>query len=250
MSCVSNRETQTVGRGGWVAAAGDLLLGASCPGCESPGWGLCVRCHRSVAGIAYLTRPDPCPPGFPTTATAGPYGTIMSRLISGHKEQQVLTLTSFLGGRLAVAVTRLAEERLLRPAAPLVLVPVPSSPAAVRARGFDATWSMARVAARSRPGGHPTSVRRLLSHARRVQDQTELGATGRRENLTGSLRVSGRGVPSACLVVIVDDLVTTGSSLTEAARALQAARIAVLGAATVAATVRSSPSGRTQRRPA
>jgi adenine/guanine phosphoribosyltransferase-like PRPP-binding protein len=39
-------------------------------------------------------------------------------------------------------------------------------------------------------------------------------------------------------VVLVDDLVTTGSSLTEAARALREARIPVLGAATVAATVR------------
>jgi predicted amidophosphoribosyltransferase len=74
-----------------------------------------------------------------------------------------------------------------------------------------------------------------------------LGAAGRKANLTGSLRVSG-GVPPGSLVVIVDDLVTTGSSLTEAARALGAARIAVLGAATVAATVRSSPNGRHEDR--
>jgi orotate phosphoribosyltransferase len=38
--------------------------------------------------------------------------------------------------------------------------------------------------------------------------------------------------------------VTTGSSLTEAARALRAAGIIVLGAATVAATVRERPGER------
>ena len=39
-------------------------------------------------------------------------------------------------------------------------------------------------------------------------------------------------------IVLVDDLVTTGASLTEAARVLSAAGVEVLGAATVAATVR------------
>jgi len=39
--------------------------------------------------------------------------------------------------------------------------------------------------------------------------------------------------------VLVDDLVTTGSSLTEAACTLRAAGVVVLGAATVAATQRT-----------
>jgi predicted amidophosphoribosyltransferase len=46
---------------------------------------------------------------------------------------------------------------------------------------------------------------------------------------------------STSAAVLVDDLVTTGSSLTEAARVLRRAGITVLGAATVAATVRARP---------
>jgi predicted amidophosphoribosyltransferase len=46
---------------------------------------------------------------------------------------------------------------------------------------------------------------------------------------------------STSAAVLVDDLVTTGSSLTEAARVLGKAGITVLGAATVAATVRVRP---------
>jgi predicted amidophosphoribosyltransferase len=164
----------------------------------------------------------------------------MKQLVSAHKEHQVLTLTPFLAGRLAVAV-----DCLLRSADGLpgnvgvVLVPVPSSPAAVRARGLDATWAMARRAVPSCPPGRVVGAKRLLSLARRVQDQAGLGAEARRENLRGSLRARGQGLSAGCVAVIVDDVVTTGSSLTEAHRALRAAGIPVLGAATVAATVRS-----------
>jgi predicted amidophosphoribosyltransferase len=121
----------------------------------------------------------------------------------------------------------------------VVLVPVPSSPAAVRARGLDATWAMARRAVPGCPPGRVVGAKRLLSLARRVQDQAGLGAEARRENLRGSLRASGQGLGAGCVALIVDDVVTTGSSLTEAHRALCAAGIPVLGAATVAATVRS-----------
>jgi len=226
--------------GGWWGAVGDLLLGAQCPGCDAPGWGLCPACREDVSGPGYLTRPDPCPVGFPVTATAGPYGSTMKRLVSAHKEHQVLTLTPFLGERLAVAVGCLLEGGpRIPPTVRVVLVPVPSSPAAVRARGLDATWAMARRAVPGCPSGRVVVARRLLTQARGVQDQAGLGAVARRENLRGSLRVRGHDLGRGCVAVIVDDVVTTGSSLTEAHRALRAASIPVLGAATVAATVRS-----------
>ena len=230
-----------MGFGGWAAAAGDLLLGAECPACRQPGWGLCPPCRRSLLGrTCYRTSPDPCPAGFPDTATSSPYDAVMQQLVSAHKEHQVLTLTPFLAERLAVAIGCLLEEGPeIPPSVRVVLVPVPSSPAAVRARGLDATWAMARRAVGGCPPGRVVGARRLLALARRVQDQAGLGAAARRENLRGSLRVNGGGLGRGCVAVIVDDVVTTGSSLTEAHRALRAARVPVLGAATVAATVRS-----------
>ncbi len=238
-----------MGLAGWGAAAGDLLLGARCPGCDQPGWGLCAPCRRSVhSGAGYLTRPDPVPPGFPMTATSSPYDQLMKRLVSAHKERQVLSLTPFLADRLALAVGcllvqggRLDGAGVGRPQAIVVLAPMPSLPSAVRERGFDATWAIARRVARRTPGGAVTT-RRLLAYSRRVQDQAGLGAAARRQNLAGGLRVSGGLLPPGSVVVIVDDVVTTGSSLSEAARALRAGGIAVFGAATVAATVRSRSS--------
>jgi len=87
----------------------------------------------------------------------------------------------------------------------------------------------------------------VLAHSRPVADQAGLGARARQENLSGAFRLR-RPIGDGA-VVIVDDLVTTGSSLTEAARVLREARIPVLGAATIAATVRLRPPERPPRWP-
>jgi predicted amidophosphoribosyltransferase len=117
------------------------------------------------------------------------------------------------------------------------LRPIPSAARTVRQRGFDATGAMARVAARRLRVRYPISVRSALAQARPVADQAGLGARARKQNLAGAFRLL-HPLSTGSAVVLVDDLVTTGSSLTEAARVLREARIPLLGAATVAATVR------------
>lgn len=225
----------------WLAAAGDLLLGASCHGCGQPWWGICPLCRQQLASRRpFLTTPVPCPDGFPVTVTSSIYDPMLRRLISAHKERQALALTSFLAERLALSVHGLlASEPSAVHTSRIVLVPIPSAARTVRRRGFDATASMARLAARRLRVRYPMTVRSALSQGRRVADQAGLGAAARHENLAGAFRLR-RAIPTGA-AVLVDDLVTTGSSLTEAARELRAARIRVLGAATVAATVRVRP---------
>jgi predicted amidophosphoribosyltransferase len=72
-----------------------------------------------------------------------------------------------------------------------------------------------------------------------VLDQAGLDAGERRANLQGALRSRRRldGVD----VVVVDDVVTTGATLAEAARALTAAGARIRGASVVAATPRRAP---------
>jgi predicted amidophosphoribosyltransferase len=236
-----------VARGKWFAAAGDLFLGAVCPGCERPWWGLCATCRATVAlRPCSLTQPDPPPVGFPLTATSSPYDPVMKRLISAHKEQQALSLTPFLAQRLGAALgCLLASQRPVRPEATLLLVPVPSSARAVRARGFDATWAMTRGAGRLWSARRSVRCQRLLSLARRVEDQAGLSASERKQNLADGFRAVRNATGSVGPVVIIDDVVTTGTSLTEAAAALRRGGFVVLGAATVAATVRSRSRTRT-----
>jgi predicted amidophosphoribosyltransferase len=225
----------------WLAAAGDLLLGARCHGCGQPWWGICPGCRQQLASRRpFFTTPVPCPDGFPLTVTSSAYDPILRRIINAHKERQALTLTGFLAERLALSVhALLTNERYGGGGDGIVLVPIPSAAGAVRRRGFDATASMARLAARRLRARYPMTARMALTQGRRVADQAGLSAVARRENLLGAFRLRK---PILGAALLVDDLVTTGSSLTEAARVLRAARIRVLGAATVAATVRLRPS--------
>lgn len=226
-----------------AAAAGDLLLGARCAGCGRPWWGACPDCRALVTGRRpYPTRPDPAPAGFPPTVTAGPYDDLLRGLITAHKEEQALQLTRLLGRLLAGSVATLVAVTDLDRAEPLILVPVPSAPAALRRRGFDATGALARSAARAlRPGLPRVRVVDALAQRRGRRDQAGLDAAERAANLRGGLRPSrhpGRRLGPDAYAIVIDDLVTTGASLTEAARVLRSRGVPLLGAATVAATRR------------
>lgn len=222
----------------WFAAAGDLLLGARCHGCDAAWWGVCPECRAELAERRpRATRPDPCPAGFPRTVASSAYDGLVRGLVNAHKERQALGLTPLLGERLAASVTVLLALTGSDPGRPIALVPVPSAARAVRERGFDATAAMARAAARRLRPGCPVGVADLLVQGSGVRDQSGLDARARQANLAGALRLRRRPVLDTP-VVLVDDLVTTGASLTEAARALRRSGAEVLGAATVAATQR------------
>jgi predicted amidophosphoribosyltransferase len=225
-----------------LSAAGELLLGAACHGCSEPCWGICPRCRAAVLSHGcFATRPDPCPAGFPFTVSTAPYDAILRQLVAAHKERGAFNLTPFLASRLAAAIGCVLHLTAT-PASAVVLVPVPSARAAVRERGFDATWALARGAARLLRRQTSARAGRLLHQARSVRDQARLSAAQRATNLQGAFRVT-RVAPGPPLIV-VDDVVTTGSSLTEAARALREAGHHVLGAATVAATQRDRSASR------
>ncbi len=229
---------------GWWSATADLLLGAGCPGCGSPWWGACPACRAHLqAQPTRLTAPTPSPAGFPLTATAGPYDDVHRGLLGAHKEDQALMLTALLGDRLAASVGELLTVRRVPVDEPVILVPVPSAAAAVRERGFDATGALARRAVRRLSRDRPVRTVGLLAQHRGLADQSGLDAAERAANLRGGLRLRRgwrtAGVrPDGPALVVVDDLVTTGASLTEAARCLAEAGFEVLGAATVSATVR------------
>jgi predicted amidophosphoribosyltransferase len=126
----------------------------------------------------------------------------------------------------------------------VLLVPVPSRPGVVRARGHDPLLTLVRVAARRVPG---TTVASLLRSRGNVRDQAGLTADERARNLAGSLwcptRLLRRWTGSPARVVVCDDVLTTGATAREAQRALTASGLLVEGVATVAATRRRWPAG-------
>ena len=158
-----------------------------------------------------------------------------------------------LSGLLARAVGAAVEDNGVAVAA-LVLVPVPSQPSTVRSRGHDPTWTITRgAAARLRRGGYDVRACRMLRVRRRVADQAGLDAGQRSANLAGSMWCPSRslrqlsravgGRRTEVLVVVCDDVLTTGSTAREAQRALEASGLSVLAVATTAATRRRSGAG-------
>jgi predicted amidophosphoribosyltransferase len=93
---------------------------------------------------------------------------------------------------------------------------------------------------RLRRHGVRAGVQQLLVASGRARDQSMLGASARAENLAGTMR-HRRGVGrSVGRLVVVDDVLTTGSTAREAQRALETAGLTVTGVAAVAATRRRS----------
>jgi predicted amidophosphoribosyltransferase len=169
------------------------------------------------------------------------YDMVLRGLINAHKERHALGLTGVLADRLAESVSLLLALQGQSPNERVVLVPVPSAARAVRRRGFDSTLALARTASRRLSGRYPTSVATTLVQVRGVRDQAGLDAPARQANLAGAFKLR-TPVPTGP-TVLVDDLVTTGSSLSEAARVLRRAGVELVGAATVAAARRHRPSG-------
>ncbi len=222
----------------------DLVLPETCAGCGIASGLLCPECRTALAAPARVRWPDPVPAGLPTPWSVAAYDGPVRAAVVAAKEHGRTRLAGPLGEALARAVLA-AAGRDGAAGAGLLLVPAPSRRAAVRARGHDPTLRMARRAASAlRSSGLLVTVAPVLRAASRVLDQAGLDAASRAANLAGSLSVPGRLVALVAgrPVVIVDDVVTTGATLTEAARALRAAGAEVVAAASVAATSRRTPS--------
>jgi predicted amidophosphoribosyltransferase len=224
----------------------DLVFPVGCGGCGRPGPAWCGSC-AGLLDRPMPHRPRPSPPGMPSLWVAGQYeGEVRSALLA-YKERGRRELAGPFGAALAGAVRRAC------PTGPggteLVLIPVPSRRSVARARGGDHVRRLAHHAATTLSvDGLAVVVVTALRVRGRPRDSAGLSAAARSANLAGVLTVtSGTAACSGRTVVVVDDLVTTGATLVEAARALRDAKIDITAAAAVAATPRRPQSLRRDR---
>ncbi len=183
-------------------------------------------------------RPTPCPDGLAACFAAGEYDDLLRAMLLAHKEQGTFSLAAPLGRVLAGAASP-----ALDPTGVTVLVPVPSRPHVVRARGHDPVLRMARVAARLLRGcEHRVQVAQALEQHGVVEDQAGLNAGQRAANLAGSMsvRATARAALARCdtplSLLVCDDVLTTGATAREAQRALEDSGLRVRAMVTVAAT--------------
>ncbi|MCF6475013.1 ComF family protein [Nonomuraea sp. MG754425] len=230
-----------------LTAVLDLVLPPACAGCGAKGASCCPRCFAALTARPAGRGPRPGPPGLPECWSAASYEGVVRTMIVAYKERGAVALA----GVLAEAVTRtvLVAVGLVAVGPPgewaagrFAVVPVPSARRSVRGRGHDPVGRLAvLVADRLRARGLAAEAWAGLRQAGPVADQAGLSRAERAANLAGALQVvpAAKGPPARC-ALLLDDIVTTGATLAEAARALRAAGVVVPLAATVGATRRRS----------
>ena len=194
-----------------------LLLGTRCLVCGAPAVACCPACReRIISKEPHQVRRWGL--SVPTWA-ANPYRPELARLIPAFKDDGAWSLVRLLSCRLATAVVA------CRPPTGTVLVPVPSQPAAVRRRGIDHTWMLARRVARALGIEAARLLRRLNGgDAQRLQ-----GRAGR-ERLSESRFL---GTTCRSPVIVIDDVVTTGTSSTVSCEAMRRCGATVIAAAVI-----------------
>ena len=228
---------------GLLGDLADLILPGACAGCDAERvplrYGACGDCAARLEALRpFRTAPEPSPPGLPVCVAVGGYeGTLRGALLA-YKERGRHRLARPLGTLLATAVAGLAPRE-----SPVVLVPVPSTAAAVRERHGDHMARLAGHAARRlRAGGWHAEVCRPLEALPRP-DSTSLTVAERRSVAVDSLRIRRarigvlrRAALRKGTLVVVDDIVTTGATLAAVTGRLEEANVQVTGAAVLAAT--------------
>ncbi|MBL8601912.1 MAG: ComF family protein [Myxococcales bacterium] len=205
-----------------LSALADLVAPARCLGCAAPHppdqrW--CGACALSLA-------PPSKPPAevFALYEHLGP----VARAIRRAKYDNAPELAHALGRALGAAMPPFAPG-------PVCLVPVPLHPQRLRERGYNQAAEIARGVAEM----HNLTVRHdLLLRVRATRPQAQADRALRQRNLEGAFAAAG-SLPRG-LLLVVDDVTTTGSTLRLCREALRAAGAERVASAAVSSSTRRS----------
>jgi len=196
----------------------------------------CLRCGDAVgAGMGAVMDCVSCrthPPRFVSASVAalryeeGPAHDLVLGLKFGGKSHLAKAL-----GRILAA--RIAQTNLLSDMGDAIVIPAPLMRGALFKRGYNQAEELARVVSDELKLKLETG---LLKKVRATQRQAMLSAKRRRENLVGAFGCDARRVKKfqGLSVLLIDDVITTGSTISECARTLRDAGMKTVVAASFA----------------
>jgi len=216
----------------------DAALPGRCAGCGVEGAALCVTCEPALDARLQLPAGTPIglpadlPPPLLQLEWCAPFAGTVRRALHDLKYAGEQRLAEPLGRAIARRWARVG-------AGGEVVVPVPVHRDRERRRGYDQAALIAAVAGREL--GMP--VARIVERAKATAAQYELDRAQRAANVRGAFAMvpltipprPSRGPPLAGRwILLVDDVVTTGSTLVECGRVLLGAGAIGVSAITVA----------------
>lgn len=162
------------------------------------------HCHACLAGA----------PDFDATVVIADYDWPLDHLVTGLKFRAQLPLAAWLAGQLGNALAAAPGDL------PDVLLPVPLSPARLHSRGYNQAWEIARRLA------HQLNIPAHVNALHRVRDNPAQATLDRAERLTNLLGAFVVAEPARIVghhIGVVDDVMTTGTTLGEIATQLKRA---------------------------
>ena len=200
-----------------ITELSQLLFPTRCYGCNAIGISICSNCRREWHPHYYLTHI-----GGLRVNSAVLYSPTASKIILAAKEHGLKGADELIIDAIVHVLSRTNFDKYN-----VRLVPIPSSAINRRRRGRSFIPDICNeISVRT-----SIPIIPALTILKKVKDQSTLSAAARAKNMHGAFGIAENIYPRGDLILI-DDVVTTGATVSEAARALNSHGFAVLGSVT------------------
>ena len=191
-----------------------------CVLCGNPPKALCAECEANLPIRQRTVTRAGLLPGLAVANYEGQ----AQQVVHAFKQSGSLSLARTMAEPMASALVEWLPRNAASASELIYLVPAPSRPSSIRHRGYVPAEVLAQALKRKlRSHGFITRVVTCVSFDKGVKDQSQLSAAERSSNLEGRVWVkSGAGFRLKMgRVILIDDIVTTGSTLRNVASALE-----------------------------